>query len=122
MKQFFKDIQTKLKDFWQAYDGPKDFEQGFNILCIFFFFGLWLGFSPVKIIILFISYTVYVFVRAVLIKRFPEIVLLIGKVLGWLFVLFIACFFLDFIGYGFFKMYLGYDYFSWINYFFYKTQ
>ena len=118
MKQFLKNIQTRLKDFWQAYDGPKDFEQGVGIFGIFLFVGVgFLGLSPMRIIILFISYTVCVFVRAILIKRFPKIVLLIGKVLGWLFVLFVACFFLDMFGYWFFKMYLGYNYFSVFNHF-----
>ena len=124
MKQFLKNIQTRLKDFWQAYDGPKDLEQGVNIFGVFLFVGVgFFGLSPMRIIILFISYTVCVFVRAILIKRFPKIVFLIGKVLGWLFVLFAACFFLDFFGWWFFKEYLGYNYFSWVDhYIFNKTQ
>ena len=120
MKQFLKDIQTKLQDFWPSIVG---LIVDFIIIGGFVVFGLYTGGLKsenfIIIITLFILYKVCNFIWSALKKiGFDEIIYKLIRIFQIIIMLFFGIFFLDFIGYCFFKMYLGYNYFSISDYFF----
>ena len=126
MKQFLKNIQTKLRDFWEAF---RTEWVSFVIIFGFIGFGLYAGGLKINnfiiIITLFILYKLCVFIWSVFnkIKGFDIFFLQVVKVVQVLILLFFGLMFLDIFGYWFFKDYLGYNYFSWVDHFvFNKTQ
>jgi hypothetical protein len=115
MKQFFKNIQTRLTGIWDVYNGPKGFEEGLGQFGVFLFFGVGVFAQAImKIIALFVLYIVFHIAKAILLKLYPKIVILIGKIFGWSFVLILACFFLEIFIALIFNYWLGYHFESWV--------
>lgn len=120
MKQFLKDMQTRLQDFWIDFR-PSMID--FILIGGLIVFGLYTGLSKFEnfifIITLFILYKVCIFIWSVLnkIKGFDKFFLQGVKVIQALILLFFGLMFLDMFGYWFFKMHLGYNYFSVFNHF-----
>jgi hypothetical protein len=122
MKQFFKNIQTRFKDFWIDLRPELG---GFIIIGGCGVFGLYTGIMKSENFIfigaVFIIYKVFNFIWSTLKKRgIDKIIYKVIGVLQNIAVLFFLLFLLDFFGWWFFKHYLGYNYFSWVDHYIFK--